>query len=47
MNHPKYITAADAFDQWRDDLLTGSPPRLYLWGPAQSCQFRQDRDWPQ
>jgi replicative DNA helicase len=24
-----YITAADSFDQWRDDLLTGTPPTLF------------------
>jgi replicative DNA helicase len=24
-----YITAADTFDQWRDDVLTGTPPTFY------------------
>ena len=27
-----YTTAADLFDQWRDDLLTGKPPTRYPVG---------------
>lgn len=29
-----YLTAADAFDGWRDDILTGKPPTLYKLGAA-------------
>lgn len=29
---PSYQTAADAFDVWRDDLLTGTPPTFYPIG---------------
>ncbi len=29
MNKGRFITAADAFDNWRDDLLTGKPPTFY------------------
>ena len=29
---PVFQTAADVFDRWRDDVLTGSPPTLYPLG---------------
>ena len=29
MNKGRFITAADTFDNWRDDLLTGKPPTFY------------------
>jgi replicative DNA helicase len=29
MNKGNYISAADALDRWRDDLLTGKPPIFY------------------
>jgi len=29
---PNYTTAADVFDGWRDDVLTGSPPVLWPIG---------------
>jgi replicative DNA helicase len=29
---PNYTTAADVFDAWRDDLLTGTPPVFYPIG---------------
>ena len=32
MPQPNYITAADTFDSWRDNVLTGSPPVLYPIG---------------
>lgn len=32
---PKYLTAADAFDDWRDDVLTGKPPTLYRCGTGE------------
>jgi replicative DNA helicase len=30
-----YTTAADVFDQWRDDLLTGTPPTFYPIGEGE------------
>ena len=37
MNTPKanFQTAADLFDTWRDDVLTGSPPVLYRAGTGE------------
>ncbi|HQU46292.1 MAG TPA: DnaB-like helicase C-terminal domain-containing protein [Pirellulales bacterium] len=32
MTNANYQTAGDAFDGWRDDVLTGSPPVLYPIG---------------
>jgi len=32
MSTANYVTAADAYDAWRDDLLTGEPPKLYRVG---------------
>lgn len=29
MNQAKFVTAATAFDDWRDDVLTGKPPAFY------------------
>jgi replicative DNA helicase len=29
MNGAKFVTAADAMDVWRDDVLTGTPPTFY------------------
>ena len=29
MADPCFISAADAFDDWRDDVLTGGPPVLF------------------
>jgi len=45
MKKPNFITAADALEDWRDDLMTGKPPTLYRvadsgpladieWGPG-------------
>ena len=30
-----FVTAADAFDGWRDDVLTGSPPLFYPIGSGE------------
>ena len=30
-----FQTAADVFDQWRDDILTGEPPTLYPVGTGE------------
>ena len=35
MNKPNYRTAADVFDDWRDDVLTGKPPTLYPVGTGE------------
>mgnify|MGYP000734193267 CR=1 FL=1 len=35
MPQANYTTAADAFDQWRDNLLTGTPPTLYPIGSGE------------
>jgi replicative DNA helicase len=32
MRNANYQTAADVFDGWRDDVLTGEPPKLYPVG---------------
>ena len=32
MTEAKFITAADALADWRDDLLSGTPPTLYPIG---------------
>lgn len=32
---PNYQTAADVFDAWREDLLTGAPPTLYRIGTGE------------
>lgn len=32
---PNYQTAADVFDTWRDDLLTGKPPTFYPVGDGE------------
>ena len=29
MNNAKFVTASDAMDSWRDDVLTGKPPTFY------------------
>ncbi|TWT37016.1 replicative DNA helicase [Posidoniimonas corsicana] len=34
-----YQTAADAFDQWRENLLTGTPPKLYPVGEGELAQI--------
>lgn len=37
-----YIAAADAFDRWRDDLLTGKPPTFYRiadYGPLSRIEL--------
>jgi replicative DNA helicase len=34
-----YITAADAFDGWRDDLLTGTPPTFYPVGSGELARL--------
>ncbi len=35
MTQANYQTAADVFDQWRDDVLTGQPPTLYPIGTGE------------
>ena len=32
---PNYTTAADVFDRWRDNLLTGTPPTFYPIGDGE------------
>lgn len=32
---PNFQTAADVFDTWRDDVLTGQPPTLYPVGDGE------------
>jgi len=41
MNRAKanFISAADAFDRWRDDVLTGKPPTLYRAGSGELERF--------
>ena len=35
MTAAKYLTAIDAFDDWRDAVLTGTPPTLFPIGPGE------------
>lgn len=35
MTNADYQTAADVFDGWRDDVLTGTPPTLYPTGTGE------------
>ena len=35
MTKANYQTAADVFDAWRDDVLTGQPPTLYPVGDGE------------
>lgn len=35
MNKGNYVSAADALDNWRDDVLTGKPPILYPLGSGE------------
>ncbi|MCB9852651.1 MAG: AAA family ATPase [Phycisphaerales bacterium] len=35
MTAAKYQTAVDAFDDWRENVLTGTPPALYPIGPSE------------
>lgn len=35
----RYIAAADAFDGWRDDILTGKPPTLWPCGTGELSRF--------
>ncbi len=39
MSKANYQTAADAFDGWRDDLLTGTPPKLYPIGEGELARI--------
>ncbi len=39
MKAAKYQTAADVFDGWRDDVLTGSPPILYPVGAGELARI--------
>jgi len=36
---PHYTTAADVFDGWRDDLLTGTPPVFYPGGEGELARI--------
>ena len=36
---PNFQTAADVFDGWRDDVLTGSPPVLYPIGSGELARI--------
>jgi replicative DNA helicase len=38
-NKANYQTAADAFDGWRDDLLTGKPPTFYPIGEGELARL--------
>ena len=35
MTQPNFQTAADVFDAWRDDVLTGQSPTLYPVGEGE------------
>jgi replicative DNA helicase len=35
MNKSNYVSAADAMEQWRDDVLMGTPPKLYPLGTGE------------
>ena len=39
MSTGNYITAADAMDKWRDDVLTGTPPTLYPLGTGELARL--------
>jgi replicative DNA helicase len=39
MTKPKYQAAADVFDTWRDDVLTGQPPTLYPVGDGEFARI--------
>lgn len=39
MNKPTFQTAADVFDGWRDDVLTGSPPVLWPVGSGELARL--------
>lgn len=39
MTTPAYQTAADVFDGWRDDVLTGSPPVLWPVGSGELARL--------
>src|SRR5271157_4119600 len=40
MNHKSnYTTAADCFDGWRDEVLTGSPPTFYPIGSGELARI--------
>ena len=40
MTGPKFITAADALSDWRDDLLSGTPPTLYPIGEGELSRIQ-------
>ena len=39
MSKANYQTAADVFDGWRDDVLTGEPPTLYPVGTGELARI--------
>lgn len=39
MTKPTFQTAADTFDSWRDDVLTGSPPALWPIGTGELARI--------
>ncbi len=39
MSNANYQTAADVFDGWRDDVLTGEPPTLYPVGTGELARI--------
>ena len=39
MSKANYKTAADVFDDWRDDVLTGEPPTLYPVGTGELARI--------
>lgn len=39
MNNATYQTAADVFDGWRDDVLTGSPPVRWPVGTGELARL--------
>ncbi len=39
MSKPHYITAADLFDHWRDDVLTSEPPTLWPIGEGELARI--------
>jgi len=39
MSQAKFVTASDAIDSWRDDVLTGKPPKFFRAGDGSLAQI--------
>lgn len=39
MSQAKFVTASDAIDSWRDDVMTGNPPKFYRAGSGLLAQI--------